>query len=59
MKNKEKQIAEYEELLKVLRSQLFDKNNKETVLTLAIKQVLDKWNYKTIKTKGINLSALR
>jgi len=45
MKNKEKQIAEYEELLKVLRSQLFDKNNKETVLTLAIKQVLDKWNY--------------
>ena len=44
MKNKDKQIAEYEELLKTLRSQLYDKENKETILTLAIKQVLDKWN---------------
>jgi hypothetical protein len=44
MTKQEKQIAEYEELLRTLRSQLFDKGNKETVLTLAIKQTLDKYN---------------
>ena len=44
MKKKDKQIAEYEEMLKTLRSQLYDKGNKETVLTLAIKQTLDKWS---------------
>jgi len=44
IKRNEEQIAEYEEVLKTLRSQLYDKENKETVLTSVIKNVLDKWN---------------